>query len=100
MDAPDTSIALELPPGVELVAGETQWQTDLVAGVPFEQPLTINFTEVGEYAIRAVATKVVNEDMIWGDDAYIYLTVREDGGSFGYESGGNTELQGSVTPYP
>ena len=34
----------------------------------------------------------------WGDDDYIYLTVKQGSGAFGFESGGGTEV--SATPVP
>jgi hypothetical protein len=97
-DAPEVTAEIELPPGVEVVSGETSWTGSLRAGEAIEFSAAIVFTEPGEYGISAVALAPINPDMIYGDNAAVFLTVGEDGSSFGLESGSDPQLDVSENP--
>ena len=97
-DAPGTTAQIELPSAARLVSGEPRWQGDLTAASPVRLTVTIAFTEEGEHTIRGTALRSVSADEVWGDDDYIYLTVKRDGGFFGFESGTDTGLTASPVP--
>lgn len=97
-DARGTTANITLPPGAQLLKGETSWQGDVMAGTPVRLVATVVFPQAGEYAIEGKALSVVNSDMTWGDLQAIYLTVKQDSGSFGYESGGGDQLSASPAP--
>ena len=91
-DAPGTTAQIELPMGARLVSGNPSWEGDVSVGSPVRIAITIAFAQEGEYTIQGGALRPVSADMIWGDADYIYLTVKQDSGYFGFESGGETEL--------
>jgi hypothetical protein len=97
-DAPGTTASILLPPGAQLLEGETTWQGDVTVDAPVRLAVTIAFPQAGEYAIEGKALAVINADMTWGDLEAIYLTVKQDSGAFGYESGGGAGLSASPVP--
>lgn len=97
-DAPGTTASILLPPGAQLLEGETSWQGDVAVGKPVRLVATIAFPQAGEYAIEGKALAVINPDMTWGDLEAIYLTVKQDSGAFGYESGSGAGLSASPVP--
>lgn len=97
-DAPGTTASISLPPGAQLLEGETTWQGDVKVETPVRLAATIAFPQAGEYAIEGKALAVISPDMTWGDLEAIYLTVKQDSGAFGYESGGGAGLSASPVP--
>ncbi len=97
-DAPGTTATITLPPGAQLLDGETTWQGDVAVDTPVRLAVTIAFPQAGEFAVEGKALAVINPDMTWGDLEAIYLTVKADSGSFGYESGGGAGLSASPVP--
>ena len=97
-DAPGTTASIILPAGAQLLEGELTWQGDVVVETPVRLVATILFPQAGEYAIEGKALAVINADMTWGDLEAIYLTVKQDSGAFGYESGGGAGLSASPVP--
>lgn len=97
-DAPGTTADIELPPGVRLVSGVPHWEGEVKPGRPVQLTVRVVFTREGEYTIRGRALRPVNPDMTWGDADYVYLTVRQDSGFFGFESGGDSQLTASPVP--
>lgn len=97
-DAPGTTASISLPSGAQLLAGETTWQGDVKVDTPVRLTVRVAFPQAGEYAIEGKALAVINPDMTWGDLDAIYLTVKQDSGSFGYESGGGAGLSASPVP--
>jgi len=98
LDAPGTTARIELPPEARLVSGELLWQGDVLTGAPVRIPVRITFTQVGEFTVRGRAIRTVNADMVWGDEDAIFLTVKQDSGHFGFESGDNLQLSASPVP--
>lgn len=97
-DAPGTTASIILPAGAQMLEGELTWQGDVVVETPVRLVATILFPQAGEYAIEGKALAVINADMTWGDLEAIYLTVKQDSGAFGYESGGGAGLSASPVP--
>lgn len=97
-DAPGTTASILLPPGAQLLGGETTWQGDVTVDKPVRLVATIAFPQAGEYAIEGKALAVINPDMTWGDLEAIYLAVKQDSGAFGYESGGGAGLSANPVP--
>ena len=91
-DAPGTEAEIRVPAGARLVSGNPRWEGDVKAGSPVSLNVTIKFTQEGEYSLSGVALRPVNADMVWGDDDWVYLTVRRDAGFFGSESGSNPQV--------
>lgn len=97
-DSPGTTAQIELPPEAKLVSGELRWEGDVKVGSPMELTIRLAFIQEGEYTIRGSALSPVSPDLVWGDDDYIYLTVKQDGGFLGFESGNNPQLTASPIP--
>jgi hypothetical protein len=96
--APGTTAEIVLPPQARLIRGELKWQGDVSVDQPMRLAIRIAFTQTGEYAIEASALRVVDADMIWGDQDSIFLTVKQDSGQFGWESAGTPQLSASPVP--
>jgi hypothetical protein len=97
-DAPGTTAQIELPPEAQLVSGTLHWEGDVKVGSPVQLTARIVFTQEGEYTIRGSALRPVSADMVWGDDDYIYLTVKQDAGIFGFGTGEQPQLTTSPAP--
>ena len=74
-DAYGTQVQIELPPDAQVVAGETSWQGDLLAGDIIELAPTILFHTAGNKAIFCRALCNINADNVWGDLAELYLKI-------------------------
>jgi hypothetical protein len=98
-DAPGTTAEIELPPEARLVSGDLHWEGDVKADSPVRLPVRILFTQEGEYTIGGKALCPISPDMVWGDADYLYLTVKQDCGTFGFESGGEAPTL-SASPVP
>ena len=85
LDAPDTTAELEIPEWAVLVSGTTNFQGDLGKNETAEFEAVIKFIKVGNTTIKAITKKVVSQDMVWGDVAYIYLTVGKESSQFGFD---------------
>lgn len=85
LDAPDTTASLELPNSAVLVSGTLSFQGNLSENEPARFEAVIKFVAEGNWAIRAVARRVVSQDEVWGDAAYIYLHVGKESSHFGFE---------------
>ena len=90
-DAPGTTAEIELPPEAQLLSGELNWEGDVKVNQPVQLAVTIVFTREGEHTIRGSALRPVDDGMVWGDADHIYLTVKEQSGQFGFESGGDSK---------
>ena len=97
-DAPEVTAQVELPPGVELVSGETSWTGSLNAGESAEFSATIVFTEPDEYGISAIALAPINPDVVYGGDDAVFLTVGVDSSHFGLESGSDPQVESGTDP--
>ncbi len=65
-DAPGTTVALILPPGMQ--ADRTEWTVDLVAGAPIELTTEWSLTAgPGNYTVSARATRSLGPGSSWGD---------------------------------
>jgi hypothetical protein len=91
-DAPGTVAEIELPEGAEVLEGSTRAEFDLAAHQRKELRATIVFNETGEHAIVGRAQKTVSAELVWGDMDAVYLTVDQDSGAVGWQSGRNPEL--------
>ena len=74
-DAPNTTAKIELPEGVQLMAGDISGSWDLKANVPVDLNATVRFTKNGDHRIVASAHRVVDENNSWGDLKALYLTI-------------------------
>ncbi|MGQ0602631.1 MAG: hypothetical protein ACT4QE_13165 [Anaerolineales bacterium] len=97
-DAPGTTAELVLPSQARLISGELNWQGDVSVDQPVRLTIRIAFTQTGEYVVEANALRVIDADMIWGDNDSIFLTVKQDSGQFGWESAGTPQLSASPVP--
>ena len=97
-DAPKVNASLELPPGVKVVSGDTSWEGSLDAGESAKFSATIVFEQPGEYTISGIALAPINQDMVYGDQADVFLTIGMDSSHFGLESGGDAQLDTSTNP--
>jgi hypothetical protein len=91
-DAPGTTAQIDLPPEAQLTSGSLTWEGDVSVNSPVRLTVSLVFTKVGEYTVQGKALRPVSADMVWGDVDYVYLTVTEHEGYFGFESGGDAEL--------
>ena len=87
-DAPNTTARIILPDEVRLVSGDLTWQGDLKADESLSFSATVRFEESGNYAIEAVARRVIDEENSWGDIDVLYLNVGVDYGVLGWPSVG------------
>lgn len=97
-DAPGASAEIVLPPQARLISGDLKWQGDVRVDAPARLTIRLAFAQAGEYVIEATARRVIDADMIWGDQDSIFLTVKRDSGSFGWESAGTPQLSASPVP--
>ncbi len=84
LDAPNTTANLDLPAAVSMISGTSSFKGDLKKNEPVTFEAVIRFMSEGDWTVRAVAKRVVSQDEIWGDAAYIYLNVGRDSGHFGF----------------
>jgi len=97
-DAPGTTATIELPQAARVVRGDPRWQGDVQVNRPVRLVVTIVFERTGEYTIRGKALRPAGAGMVWGDADEVYLTVKQDSGAFGFESGGQTQI--TALPIP
>jgi hypothetical protein len=97
-DSPGTAAQIELPPQARLVGGDPYWEGAVQPDSPVRIIVNIVFTQEGEYTVTGRALRPVSADMVWGDADYIYLTVKQDTGFYGFESGGESQLTASPVP--
>ncbi|MBN1305662.1 MAG: pre-peptidase C-terminal domain-containing protein [Anaerolineales bacterium] len=86
LDAPGTSIQLELPDNAQLVSGALSWQGDLYPDSPVALSATILFNSTGKSALFCRALKTVSEDEVWGDLGELYLEIGLQASRMGYSS--------------
>ncbi len=106
-DAPTTTAALELHASAQLVSGTASYKGELKRDQPVQFEGVIKFTAEGNYTVNARARCVINQGMVWGDLATIYLHVGRDASYFGFESapsslepGGDALQAPAITPGP
>lgn len=97
--APETTATIVLPEGAVLVEGDLAWTGDLEANEPQIVQATISFEREGEWMIEAKALHEVGNGDIWGDAAYIYLTVSDEG-HFGFPTETPPDASGEEVPQP
>ena len=83
VDAPNSAAEITLPDGATLVSGDLTWQGELKADKPISITAEIVFEETGNWAIRAAAKSVIDENNSWSDVDYIYLNVGDTHGTMG-----------------
>lgn len=99
LDAPGTSATIILPEGAVLVAGDLAWTGDLKANEPQTVAATISFEREGKWTIEGKALHEVGNGDVWGDAAYIYLTVSDDA-HFGFPTESPADASGEEAPPP
>jgi hypothetical protein len=75
LDAPATSLQLELPPGVSLVAGSLAWRGDLLANRPQQLTARVVFQQAGDVSLFCRALRPLDANNTWGDLAAVYLNI-------------------------
>lgn len=73
LDAPNTKIDLILPEGASLVSGESTWEVNLTANTPATFSAKIMITKTGNWEIKAIAKRVIDQENIWGDMDIAYI---------------------------
>ena len=79
---PNCVASVELPEGAIKIDGDLSWSGALKQDIPVQLFATIKFVKEGDWAIRAVARRIVDEISGWSDVDYIFLTVKKDQGEF------------------
>lgn len=72
-DAPNTSVELILPEGISLVSDNSTWKVDLVAKTPVSLSAKIALIKIGQWDIKVLAKKVIDQDNSWGDVDMAYI---------------------------
>ena len=85
-DAPGTKAEIVLPKDAELTAGELTWSGDLAIDDPIILNASVRFTALGDKELVGKASSEMNNGDVWGDTAYIYIHITEEGGFIGYEA--------------
>ena len=85
LDLPDTTAQLEIPSSAVLVSGTLNFEGDLKKNEAAEFEAIIKFVKEGNAIVRAITTKVISQDEVWGDAAYIYLSIGKESSHFGFE---------------
>ncbi len=75
---PNTSVGIELPEGMELISGETQWTGTLSRDNPATLSLKARFVKEGAWSLSASAKSYFTNDSWYGDIAYICYYVSEN----------------------
>jgi hypothetical protein len=75
MDAPGTTIDLNLPDGVQLTGGSAHWSGKLVPGSPVVVSATARFTKLGDSEISCRAHRQIDPGNSWGDMATVYVSI-------------------------
>ena len=84
LDAPGTTVEIVLPPGADLVSGETQWQGDLLSDRPIELDAVIILTEAGNLTFAGNALSTQDNGDIWGDASFIYIYADAEESQLGF----------------
>lgn len=98
--APGTTATITLPDGAALIEGDLEWTGDLEPEEPHTLQATIIFESEGNWTIEAKARHEVGNGDVWGDAAYIYLHVSEEGGHVGFPTEPPPRSSGEEVPSP
>ncbi len=74
-DAPGTLVRLELPEGVEVLDGDTQWQGDLIAGAEITFSARVRFNKEGNTTLRCRAYRPIDATNAWGSLTALFLNI-------------------------
>lgn len=96
LDAPNTRVDLILPEGVVLVSGNPTWDVDLTANTPVIFSAKIKMIKTGNWEIKAIAKKVIDQENIWGDMDIVYVGYQKEinKSAAGYQD--NSGISGKV----
>jgi|TARA_B100001971_G_C18241812_1_gene571430 hypothetical protein len=72
----DTTAQIELPKGITLVSGDTEWIGNLENPASFNA--RVKFEEVGDWTITVGAKSIISEDIWLGGNAKVCFSVSED----------------------
>ncbi|MBU90363.1 hypothetical protein CMO94_02375 [Candidatus Woesearchaeota archaeon] len=72
----DTTAHIELPKGITLVSGDTEWIGNLENPASFNA--RVKFEEVGDWTITVGAKSIISEDIWLGGNAKVCFSVSED----------------------
>jgi len=91
-DAKGTEIEIILPEDAVLISGELHWSGNLLVDQPKTIKATIEFTALGNKQIMGKALSTMDNGDVWGDAAYIYFHITENGSFEGFESGDTRDI--------
>jgi hypothetical protein len=77
--SPGTTATLMLPPSVNVASGQVDWKGDLEQDKPVELRSVLRFTAPGQLEITGRSLRMLDNGDIWGDQAVLYLDVRQPG---------------------
>ena len=79
VDAPNTSVEIDLPAGIELISGGISWQGDLTANRPVTLALEVLTSQPGDWTISALASSQISAGYTLAQAAHLTLSVQPEG---------------------
>ncbi|MCJ7702363.1 MAG: hypothetical protein MUO62_12330, partial [Anaerolineales bacterium] len=79
VDAPNTSVEINLPAGIELISGGISWQGDLAANQPVTLALEVLTSQPGDWTISALASSQISAGYTLVQAAHLTLSVQPEG---------------------
>ena len=79
LPAPNTTLTVGLPEGVDLVQGDLVWQDDLAGNETRVSSLVLGFPQEGTFTIAAEVLSVASNGQRWGDGAIFYVKIARSG---------------------
>lgn len=73
LDAPNTNVDLILPEGAALMSSDKAWKANLTANIPATFSAKIMMVKTGEWEIKAIAKRAIDQENSWGDMAMAYI---------------------------
>ena len=77
-DAPNTTLQMTLPQGVELMSGDANWQGDIKVGESTTIDLVIRVNQAGDYVIDAYAFARITSESGFGGGKTLYVNSAAD----------------------